>query len=300
MSVSGHGQVVRGDELPDANATPPTTAGPASAAARGGRRPGRPAPAARTARAPASAGPPRAEMSCTGSPVIFARVVMGTAMAPNATGAVLATRATTAALIGVKPRAMSITALIATGVPKPASASSSAPKQNAMMTAWIRWSSATVPNERRSTSKCPVVDRHVVDPERGDDDPHDREDPERGALGRRAQRLADRHAVHGHRHDQRHRERDQGGHQAFIQHRAEQDEHGQQRERGNQRGAGRATRLRGRRSAHTWLTDPFVRTSGRCRGRRVPASVDTADRGVEELRRGGTAVSPRTEVAADL
>ena len=30
---------------------------------------------------------------------------------------------------------------MATGVPKPASASSSAPKENAMITAWMRWSS---------------------------------------------------------------------------------------------------------------------------------------------------------------
>ena len=45
---------------------------------------------------------------------------------------------------------------VATGVPKPASASSSAPKQKAMMMAWIRWSGLTFSNDRRSTSKCPV------------------------------------------------------------------------------------------------------------------------------------------------
>ena len=83
-------------------------------------------------------------------------MVIGTAMAPNATGAVLATRATTAALSGLNRRAMSMTVQIATGVPKPASASSSAPKQKAMITAWTRWSSETDPNDRRSTSKCPV------------------------------------------------------------------------------------------------------------------------------------------------
>ena len=51
---------------------------------------------------------------------------------------------------------MSMTELIATGVPKPASASISAPKQNAMMIAWMRWSSLIAANERRSTSKWPV------------------------------------------------------------------------------------------------------------------------------------------------
>jgi hypothetical protein len=50
----------------------------------------------------------------------------------------LATSATAAAFIGLKPKATSIVAVMATGVPKPASASSSAPKENAMITAWIR------------------------------------------------------------------------------------------------------------------------------------------------------------------
>ena len=83
-------------------------------------------------------------------------VMIGVASAPNATGAVFATSATVAALSGRKPSAISMTEVIATGVPKPASASSSAPKQNAMMIAWIRWSSLTEANDRRSTSKCPV------------------------------------------------------------------------------------------------------------------------------------------------
>jgi hypothetical protein len=60
------------------------------------------------------------------------------AIAPNATGAVFATRATAAALIGLKPSAISMTAVMATGVPKPARASSRAPKQNAMITACTR------------------------------------------------------------------------------------------------------------------------------------------------------------------
>ena len=96
---------------------------------------------------------PRSE---TGSLVTVARVVIGTARAPNATGAVFATSAMVAAFSGRKPSAMSITELIATGVPNPARASISAPKQNAMMMAWIRWSSLIDANERRSTSKWPV------------------------------------------------------------------------------------------------------------------------------------------------
>ena len=87
----------------------------------------------------------------------MASVVIGVASAPKATGAVFATSATTAALSGRNPSAMSITVVIATGVPNPASASSSAPKQKAMMTAWIRCVVADLANERRSTSKWPVT-----------------------------------------------------------------------------------------------------------------------------------------------
>ncbi len=69
-----------------------------------------------------------------GSSVTWASVMMGIAIAPKATGAVSATSATATALIGLKPRPTIITPQIATGVPKPARASSRAPKQKAMMT----------------------------------------------------------------------------------------------------------------------------------------------------------------------
>ena len=45
---------------------------------------------------------------------------------------------------------------MATGVPKPARPSISAPKEKAIMMAWMRWSSEIVANDRRSTAKCPV------------------------------------------------------------------------------------------------------------------------------------------------
>ena len=72
------------------------------------------------------------------SPVTCDRVVIGTPIAPNGTGAVFATRATAAASIGLKPSATIIAAVMATGAPKPASASISAPKQKAISTAWTR------------------------------------------------------------------------------------------------------------------------------------------------------------------
>ena len=134
--------------------------------------------------------PTIAPRSSLGRLVSGASVMIGTAIAPKATGAVLATSATEAALIGWKPRPMSMTEQIATGVPKPARASSRAPKQKAMMTACTRWSSLRRPNERRMTAKCPLRSSSVVDPDRVDDDPHDREEPEGGALGAGVERLA--------------------------------------------------------------------------------------------------------------
>ena len=93
----------------------------------------------------------------SGRPLTCANVMMGTAIAPNATGAVLATSATTAAFIGLNPSATSITEVIATGAPNPASASSRAPKQNATRIAWVRWSVDSAPTLRRMMSKWPVA-----------------------------------------------------------------------------------------------------------------------------------------------
>jgi hypothetical protein len=75
------------------------------------------------------------------------------AIAPKATGAVSATSATAAARIGERPRPTSMTPQIATGVPNPASASSRAPKQKAIITTCTRWSSETPAKARLSTAK---------------------------------------------------------------------------------------------------------------------------------------------------
>ena len=134
----------------------------------------------------------------TGSrPVILPRVVIGTAMAPKATGAVLATRATAAALTGRMPTAISITAVTATGVPKPASASSSAPKQKAIRIAWTRWSGDT---ERERPAQHQVVAGELgepEDPDRRQHDVDDREEPEGTSLGGGDERLAGRHPEEG-------------------------------------------------------------------------------------------------------
>ncbi len=84
-------------------------------------------------------------------------MVIGIAIAPNATGAVSATRATAAARTGLSPRPTSMIPQIAGGVPNPASASSRAPKQKAIITTWTRESAERPLKARLSTAKCPVT-----------------------------------------------------------------------------------------------------------------------------------------------
>jgi len=90
---------------------------------------------------------------CTGRPDTCASVVIGIAIAPNATGAVSATSASDAARSGENPSPTSITPQMATGVPNPASASSRAPKQNAITTTWTRGSSETLLKARLRIAK---------------------------------------------------------------------------------------------------------------------------------------------------
>jgi hypothetical protein len=87
-----------------------------------------------------------------------------------------------------------MTALIATGAPKPASASSSAPKQKAMTSAWMRGSSESRPKDRRRMQVL-GANGHPVHPQGVDDDPQDGEETEDGALGGAGERLPQRHAV---------------------------------------------------------------------------------------------------------
>lgn len=83
--------------------------------------------------------------------------MIGVPTAPNATGAVLASSTTTAARTGENPSAISMTPVIATGAPNPASASSSPPKQNAMMIACTRGSSEISPKAARRSSNRPAA-----------------------------------------------------------------------------------------------------------------------------------------------
>ena len=57
--------------------------------------------------------------------------MIGTPIAPNATGAVLAIKQRPAAVNGLKPSPTNRAAEIATGAPKPAAPSKNAPNENA-------------------------------------------------------------------------------------------------------------------------------------------------------------------------
>jgi hypothetical protein len=93
----------------------------------------------------------------TGTGVTDLEVDEGVAGAGDGLADRLTVDATDAARIGLNPSAISMTTVTATGVPNPASASSSAPKQNATMTAWTRMSGLTRAIDRRSTSKWPLT-----------------------------------------------------------------------------------------------------------------------------------------------
>ncbi len=121
----------------------PKTTPPISAGGQASRRPRRPSTMATSARGTTADKigvwrPTMAPKVSVGKPETFASVMMGVAIAPNATGAVLATSDSAAAFSSPKPRASNITEVTATGVPNPANASSNAPKENAMTTAWMR------------------------------------------------------------------------------------------------------------------------------------------------------------------
>ena len=93
----------------------------------------------------------------TSSPVTMLSVRMGVPMAPQATGAVLAIRQSRAAWKGWNPSPTRKAAEIATGAPKPAAPSMSAPKQKATSTAWSRRSADSRATEAFITSNWPVA-----------------------------------------------------------------------------------------------------------------------------------------------
>ena len=81
--------------------------------------------------------------------------MIGVPSAPKATGAVLAISDRPEAASGEKPRPISIAAVTATGVPKPAAPSKKAPKLNAMSSSCSRRSSVMLAMLSCRTSNSP-------------------------------------------------------------------------------------------------------------------------------------------------
>jgi hypothetical protein len=106
---------------------------------------------------------------------------------------------------------MSITEQIANGVPKPASASSRAPKAEGDEHGLDALVVAEAAERAADDRDVPTALGHGVDPDRVDDDPHDREQSEDRALGAGVERLSDGHRVDDDGHQERDRQRPQGG-----------------------------------------------------------------------------------------
>ena len=90
-------------------------------------------------------------------PETAARVTMGVPMAPQATGAVLASRLSTADWKGLKPSPTMTAPAMATGVPKPEVPSMMAPKEKAMSSTWSRRSKEMWTIDSLTISNFPVV-----------------------------------------------------------------------------------------------------------------------------------------------
>lgn len=84
-------------------------------------------------------------------------MTMGVPTAPNETGLLLATSASTTAAIGESPIATRSGAVIAAGVPKPATPSRKAPNSQAMITTCTRGSGVMRMKPARMTSIAPLA-----------------------------------------------------------------------------------------------------------------------------------------------
>jgi hypothetical protein len=128
-------------------------------------------------------------------PVRVPAVMIGMAMAPNATGAVLATSTTTAARIAVKPTATSMTPVIATGCAEAGERlqeAAEAEGDDDRLDARIIGDDI---DDQPQVLEMARAHSELIEPDRGDDDPHDGEQAEGEALRRRQPSQSDRHSV---------------------------------------------------------------------------------------------------------
>ena len=90
-------------------------------------------------------------------PLTDASVTIGVPIAPHATGAVLASRFSTAAWNGEKPSPTMTAPAMATGVPKPDVPSMTAPNENAIRMTWMRRSNEMCVIDSLTISNFPVM-----------------------------------------------------------------------------------------------------------------------------------------------
>jgi hypothetical protein len=89
--------------------------------------------------------------------------------------------------------------------------------------------------ERRTQVLEPArADRDLVEQDRREDDPHDREEAERGALGGREDGEVERHPEEHGGHDDGHGHRRQAGPVGLPPQDTEREEHGDQGEQGHE------------------------------------------------------------------
>jgi hypothetical protein len=169
-----------------------------------------------------------------GRPVSPESVTIGLAIPPNATGAVFAT-SDRRRLQRREPERDQHHAADRHGRPEAGQRlqqRAEAERDDQRLDALV---AADGPERALEHGEMPRVDRHVVDPQRVEEDQHDGEQPEHGALRRRQQRLVARHRVDGDREHDRHGQRAERGPVRPQPEAAQQDEQHDQRDRGDER-----------------------------------------------------------------
>ena len=176
-----------------------------------------------------------------GSSVTPASVMIGIAIAPKATGAVLATSATAGGLDrleaereehdgGDRHRRAEAGQRLDQG----AEAESDDDRLDALVVGDA--------GERAAQDvEVAAFDGHAVDPDRVDDDPHDREQSEGRPLEAGVQGLAERHVVDHDGHQERHGQADQRG--PLGRHANDADEHEEHEQRQRREDGGQAERV---------------------------------------------------------
>jgi hypothetical protein len=131
---------------------------------------------------------------------------------------------------------MSMAAQMAMGVPKPAAPSMNAPKLNAISSSWMRRSTGQPGDGPPDLLELAGLDRDVVDEDRAEHDPANREEPEGGPVGGGRGGRLDRHPEDHDRDQQRGAQPGQGRDVRLDPQQPQQPQQHDDRQGGHQRG----------------------------------------------------------------